>query len=136
MRLVLLLLSALVTVAFGAWAYNVNYETQAAERRAAALGRAIEAERARIAALRAEWAWLTRPERLRALVLAHQDRLGLAPIEPRQFAETGDVALPVPPPPVLAAGWDGVRPEDLTVTVVERGFEGPRPLRRPRELRP
>jgi hypothetical protein len=133
MRGVLLILSVLVAVGFGFWAYRVNYDTQAALRRVAALETAIGQERERLVVLRAEWAWLNRPERLQALVRTHSAALGLVPIAPEQFGTVADVAPPVPKE--MPEGWDGIAAEDLVVTDVTPAYRGPRPQPRP-VLRP
>ncbi|HEU0223026.1 MAG TPA: cell division protein FtsL, partial [Paracoccaceae bacterium] len=64
MQTALYVLSALATVGFGFWAYNVNYDSQAAQKRVAQLQREIAHERERMRMYRAEWVWLNRPERL------------------------------------------------------------------------
>ncbi len=53
---------------------------------------AQERERRRI--LNAEWAYLNRPERLKALVAAHSETLKLVPLQPEQFGEAAMVAYP------------------------------------------
>src|SRR5690606_6275561 len=64
MRLTLYL-SAIVLVAVCAtWAYRVNYATQEAMNRVADLRAAIALEREALGVLRAEWAYLNRPDRL------------------------------------------------------------------------
>lgn len=128
MRILLAILGAIVAVGFGFWAYEVNYATQAAERRVRALQEGIAAERERMQMLRAEWAWLNRPERLRALVAAQGEVLGLVPLAPAHF---GTVAEVVRPAPVLAEGWDGLTAADITVTEVAPGQAVLRPPHRP-----
>jgi hypothetical protein len=91
----LLYLSALVlVVVLATWAYRVNYATQAALARVAALGAEIAREREAIAVLEAEWAYLNRPDRLRALVAQHGDLLGLEPLRPEQMGDAASVAFP------------------------------------------
>jgi hypothetical protein len=93
---VLLYLSALVLViVFATWAYRVNYAAQAALDRVADLRAQIAAEREAIAVLEAEWAYLNRPDRLRALVEQHRDALGLVPFAPEHFGEA--TMIPYPP---------------------------------------
>ncbi|RMF40261.1 MAG: cell division protein FtsL [Alphaproteobacteria bacterium] len=131
MRLLLYILSALIAVGFGFWAYQVNYDTQAALRRVDALNRQIAAERESLTVLRAEWAWLNRPERLAELVNIYRDDLGLGPIRPGHFADIAAIAEPSRP---LPAGWDGIGVADIEVTLVPSGFAGPRPHPRPRRV--
>jgi hypothetical protein len=95
-----LYLSAAALVALCAtWAYRVNYATQEAANRVADLRAAIAAEREALAVLRAEWAYLNRPDRLAALVAGPGAALGLAPLTPEQFGEVAQVAYPPPPEP-------------------------------------
>lgn len=131
MRVLLVLVSALVVFGFGFWAYHVNYDTQLALRRVADLRRQIAAERTSLAMLKAEWAWLSRPERLQALVERHGPALGLRPLEAAQFGEIAGVPRPTPPEPELEPGWDGLTVADIAVTEVGPGYAGPRPLHRP-----
>ena len=49
--------------------------------------------------LEAEWAYLNRPDRLRALVDANAEALGLVPLDPAQFGEAAMVAFPPEPEP-------------------------------------
>jgi hypothetical protein len=133
MRTLLYILSALVTVGFGFWAYHVNYDTQAAVRRVEALQQAIAREREQMTMLRAEWAWLSRPERLRALVEANREALGLVPLGPAHFGEASSVIFPERSEPELPAGWDGIGRGDIVVTEVSPAWAGPRPPPRPAE---
>jgi hypothetical protein len=76
------------------WAYRENYATQAALDRVGELEAAIAAEREALSVLRAEWAFLNRPDRLRDLADLNFDRLGLMPFLPEQFAAIDQVAYP------------------------------------------
>lgn len=94
MRLTLYLSSCVVVAMLATWAYRVNYATQEALDRVAALHAEIAREREAVAVLRAEWAYLNRPDRLRALVAAHAEALGLEPLAPEQFGAPAMVAYP------------------------------------------
>lgn len=93
-----LYLSAIALVAVCAtWAYRVNYATQAALARVADLRAAIALEREALGVLRAEWAYLNRPDRLSALVELHREALELAPLTPEQFVHVEMIAFPPEP---------------------------------------
>ena len=112
MRLLLNLSAAVLVVVCATWAYRVNYATQEAADRVADLRRQIAEEREAIAVLKAEWAYLNRPDRLQALVAANPE-LGLAELTPDQFAEAGSVAYPPPPEPA-----DAIDPAALVAQAV------------------
>lgn len=101
MRAVLYFLSFLAVIASGFWAYRENYATQTAMREVRALQREISGLRDSLAMMRAEWAYLNRPERLRELVVLNFDSLHLLPMEPAQFATAAEVAYPVPQIPAI-----------------------------------
>ncbi len=110
MRLFLYSLSALAVIALAYWAYNENYATQQALRRVEALQREIGANREKLSVLRAEWAYLNRPERLRDLVDLNYDALRLVPLSALNFADVSQVAYP---DPALAAAARNVE-KDVT----------------------
>lgn len=97
MRPVLYALSFLAVIALGFWAYRENYATQAALREVSDLQNEIANLRDALATQRAEWAYLNRPARLRELATLNFDRLGLLPMEPAQFGDATQVAMPPPP---------------------------------------
>lgn len=103
MRAVLYIVSFLAVIAAGFWAYRENYATQTAMREVRALQREITSLRDSLAMMRAEWAYLNRPERLRELVVLNFDALHLLPMEPEQFATPAEVAYPVPAIPAIPA---------------------------------
>ncbi len=99
MRLALHLSAAVLVVVCATWAYRVNYATQEALGRLGDLRAAILAEREALSVLRAEWAYLNRPDRLAALVAGPGAALGLVPLTPEQFGEAAMVAYPPEPEP-------------------------------------
>lgn len=94
MRTVLYFSASLILVIFAYWAYNVNYETQQAVKRVSGLRVEIAQEREAIAVLRAEWAYLNRPDRLRELAETHFVELGLMPMNADHFGDPELVAFP------------------------------------------
>jgi hypothetical protein len=97
MRNILFVLTALVVIGLAFWAYRENYATQAALDAADDTRAEIRASHARLAVLRAEWAYLNRPERLQDLADLNFDRLGLLPLRPEQFGHLDEVAFPPQP---------------------------------------
>lgn len=97
MRGFLYVLTAVAVVALGFWAYQENYRTQAAIREVRVLHAGIGTAHARLNMLRAEWAYLNRPDRLRELADLNFDRLGLLPLRPESFGRVDQVGYPVPP---------------------------------------
>ena len=89
-----------VTCAASGILYQTSYKAQEQERELARLNREIRQAHADIQVLKAEWAYLNRPDRLRELVTLNFDRLGLFPMEPGQFGQINAVAMP--PPPITA----------------------------------
>jgi hypothetical protein len=93
-----LILAALAVIGLGYWAYHQTILTQQAIRDVERLQREIGAERERLAVLRAEWAYLNRPDRLRELVDFNFERLGLLPMVPEQFGVVAELPMPRPEP--------------------------------------
>jgi hypothetical protein len=89
----------LAVIALGYWAYHQTILTQQAERRVDQLQRQIGAERERLSILRAEWAYLNRPDRLRELADFNFERLQLLPLAPEQFGRAAQIPYPRPPEP-------------------------------------
>jgi hypothetical protein len=99
MRAFFYILTALCVIGLAFWAYRENYLTQAVRDETRQLQGNIGAAQARLSVLRAEWAYLNRPERLRELAALNFDRLGLLPLRAYQFGRIDEVAFP--PEPVL-----------------------------------
>jgi hypothetical protein len=94
MRPLLFVLSACAVLALAFWAYSENYRTQAELRDVRALRAEIGNLHESLGVLRAEWAYLNRPDRLRELAEINFDRLQLLPLEGTQFGTVSDVAYP------------------------------------------
>lgn len=101
MRSFLYALTFLSVIGLAFWAYHENYKTQAVQDEVEALQRDIAAARERLAVLRAEWAYLNRPDRLRDLVELNFDRLALLPFDAAQFGDVEQIAFPQPEPLVI-----------------------------------
>ena len=94
MKTFLYMMCCAIVISGAYWAYKENYRTQASLRRVSDLQQQIAAERESISVLKAEWAYLNRPDRLRELVDLNYDALGLLPLMPGHFAEVELVAYP------------------------------------------
>ncbi len=98
MRVFGIILAVLTLVALAKWAYSENYRTKAALDRVAELRREIGAAEERLRVLRAEWAYLNRPDRLEELVQINFPRLGLVPLSGERYGLIEQIPYaPVPP---------------------------------------
>ena len=95
MKSFLYIVTALTVMGLAVWAYRQNYETQAKLREVRELREEIADLRERASVLRAEWAYLNRPERLADLADLNFDRLGLLPLRPDHFGSIDQIAFPV-----------------------------------------
>jgi hypothetical protein len=94
MRSFFFLLTALAVIGTAFWGYRENYRTQTALDHNEDLQRSIGQARSRLMVLRAEWAYLNRPDRLRDLADINFDKLGLLPLAPEQFGNADQVSYP------------------------------------------
>lgn len=101
MRSVFSILTALLVMGLAVWAYRQNYETQASLREVRDLRSEIADLRERAGVLRAEWAYLNRPERLADLADMNFDRLGLLPLRPDHFGHIDQITYPIEPLPPI-----------------------------------
>jgi len=116
MRSFLYIMTTLAVIGLAFWAYHENYKTQEAIERTERLQREIGVARSRLSVLRAEWAYLNRPDRLRDLAELYFDRLGLLPLRPAHFGNVDQVSFPAIDP-------DGFDPITNSVPVSSQGEE-------------
>ncbi|WP_138468466.1 cell division protein FtsL [Poseidonocella sp. HB161398] len=90
-------LLGLAVLGLGFWAYQENYRTRDAMDQVGATQHEIMRLRDELTMLRAEWAWLNRPERLRLLVEANGAALQLSDMAPDRFGVLDQVAYPTRP---------------------------------------
>lgn len=132
MRTLLYLVAAMTVMGLAFWAYRENYRTQSQIDEMQVVQNEIAGLRENLGVLRAEWAYLNRPERLRELVDINFDRLRLAPVQSNQFGGSRNIDYPDP-----NAIPD---PENPDVTLVppapsnNKGAPKPRPLRVPSQV--
>tara|TARA_B100000963_G_C22385473_1_gene562051 strand:- start:120 stop:488 length:369 start_codon:yes stop_codon:yes gene_type:complete len=81
--------ASLVSLAF--WAYQENIKTKSAIAHTEKLQKEIGIARARLSMLRAEWAYLNRPDRLTELVDLNFARLQLVPLRASNFSEINEI---------------------------------------------
>ena len=81
--------ASLVGLAF--WAYQENIKTKNVIAHAEKLQKEIGITRARLSILRAEWAYLNRPDRLTELVDLNFPRLLLVPLRASNFLEVDEI---------------------------------------------
>ena len=79
--------------AAGAWLYNVKHQVASYDKELRDIRRQIEQTRDRTMILRAEWALLNEPDRLRQVAMRH---LPLEPMQPQQFARLPEMDRRLP----------------------------------------
>lgn len=124
MRRLLFIAGAGAILGTSAALFHISYGVETLEDRLAGLNRQIVAEQEAIRVLRAEWAYLNRPDRLADLAAAHTE---LTPMKPDQIIDTVRM-IPAPLPGVDSPG----EAEALMSLVEMPGFGAlPVPPRRP-----
>jgi len=96
LKAVLLFFGAVIVMALGFWSYQENYKTRDAIAEVRKLHREIGVAHERLNMLRAEWAYLNRPDRLRDLAELNYPRLGLLPLMPEAYGDVAQVIYPIP----------------------------------------
>ena len=79
------------TFGLGSWAYKINYESRAASQRVKGLEKSILSAKKESKILKAEWAHLNNPDRLRKLVEYYFLELRLTPINPDDFISFSEI---------------------------------------------
>ena len=95
MRGLFYVLSAFAVIGLAIWAYDQGNQTRQSVRDMRDLRREVSGLQEALSVQRAEWAYLNRPERLEALVEMNAVRLGLVPMEGRQFGQLDEIAYPM-----------------------------------------
>ncbi|WP_284162751.1 cell division protein FtsL [Frigidibacter sp. SD6-1] len=116
MRGFILTLFATSLIALGFWAYRENYRTQAELAEVRSLRIEIGELKESLSVLNAEWAYLNRPDRLRALADLNFERLGLLPLAPEQFGDVAQISYPATEMPSLEPITDPIS----TVAALEK----------------
>lgn len=86
-----ILVAALLCAAF--WLYQLEYQARVAEDQIRGIKRQIQSEYEAIRLLRAEWAHLSRPQRIEELARKH---LPLAPLKAQQIVSAKDLVKAIP----------------------------------------
>lgn len=73
--------------------YQQKHETRQLEARAAELSREIAGQTRALAVLRAEWTYLSRPERLERIA---REKMGLQPVTADQVVSFSEIVAPAP----------------------------------------
>ena len=94
MRSLVYLATALTVMGLAFWAYKESYRTQDKLAHMAQLQSEIAGLREGLSVLKAEWAYLNRPERLQELSDLNFERMALLPMAPEQFGTVSQVAFP------------------------------------------
>ena len=94
MRPALPILGLGIVLGLAIWAYQQNYATQDTLQRVDDLNREIALQRERLAILRAEWAYLNRPDRLRDLADMNFGYLRLLPMTQTSFGSVAKIPYP------------------------------------------
>ena len=145
MRALLYVMTVAAVMGLAFWAYRENYRTQAAIDEMNGIQNEIGGLREQLGVLRAEWAYLNRPERLRDLVDLNFERLQLVPVQSGQFVDVDHVDYPKirefqgpPAPDAIGRAVPQASPDRSRITYPVSGSPTPgtpiaRPASRPAE---
>ncbi len=134
------LATAALAVGAGLWLYQAKHNAQLADREIARLYRQVDQTKDRIGILRAEWALLNMPDRLREIATRH---LSLQMVQPTQWTTVAELARHLPPIAPAQAAPSQVEPvpePDTPPVPIARApdrptavaaAEVPRPVERP-----
>ena len=117
MRSIFFVLAGFMVMGLAFWSYQENYKTRDTISDVRQLHAQIGANHERLGMLKAEWAYLNRPERLRNLVDLNFEVLGLMPLSASHFGDADKVSYPpldmddLVNPVDLSAQFDGVDAE-------------------------
>lgn len=87
------ILTGVAVMLLAVWSYDQNHQTRTSLKQVQGVRSEIAELRERAGVLRAEWAYLNRPERLSDLADLNFDRLGLLPLRPEHFSYADDLPL-------------------------------------------
>ncbi len=88
----------ILMIAGAVWTYDTKHKAEKAAEHVRTLRTEIEAEKATMRLLRAEWSVLTQPSRLQTLAEKYKAELGLETANTSQFVTLEDVPARVPAP--------------------------------------
>lgn len=100
MRVLFGVVTALLVMGLGYWAYMENFRTHDTLREMNRVTAEISVLNEALIMLRAEWAFLNRPDRLRDLAEMNHIQLGLEPLSATAFGGIEQVSFPPQPAPL------------------------------------
>ncbi|MCY4306542.1 MAG: cell division protein FtsL [Aestuariivita sp.] len=94
MKIFSFVVAIMLVFALALWANQESYKTRIALKELRKTQQDLSKSYSRLDALRTEWAYLNRPQRLRKLVELHFDQLALRPLRAQQFGLVSEVNFP------------------------------------------
>lgn len=114
MRFLFSLFLGASVLALAFWAYQENYSTRERLSEVRRMQAEIGALQEQLNVLHAEWAYLSRPERLRELTELNYPALGLLPMTPDHFGRVDQVGYPPEEPALLPAALESDAPQGVS----------------------